>query len=84
VKLILALRLACHSTARIARHFNEHTDIAHTPLVSEHDFLTARTVDTEHRDTEHGKHAYALSGRLRCALCGRRVDSAAFYSPQQS
>ena len=51
------------------------TDIAHTPLVSEHDFLSARTVDTEHRDTENGKHVYALSGRLRCGLCGRRLDS---------
>ncbi|MBB5803451.1 hypothetical protein F4560_003219 [Saccharothrix ecbatanensis] len=43
--------------------------------MSEHDFLTAQAVDTEHRDTEHGKHVYALSGRLRCGLCGRRLDS---------
>ncbi|XVS67844.1 recombinase family protein [Actinosynnema sp. CA-299493] len=145
VKLIFGLRLAGHSTARIARHLNEQatsgpsgadpernphrtardwslrtiaeilrnprytgrqvwnrtsadraqrsatgrrasvrndrhdwaisTSIAHTPLVSEHDFLTAQTVDTEHRDTENGKHVYALSGRLRCGHCGRRLDA---------
>jgi site-specific DNA recombinase len=150
VKLIFALRLAGHSTARIARYLNEQTtagpsgadpernphrpdygwslrsvaeilrnsrytgrqvwnrtsadrtsadraqrsatgrrasvrndrqdwavstDIVHTPLVSEHDFLTAQTGDTEHRDTENGKHVYALSGRLRCRPFGRRLDS---------
>ncbi|GAA1289278.1 recombinase family protein [Saccharothrix xinjiangensis] len=56
------------------------TRIAHTPLVSEQDFVTAQTVQatrnsTQQADTDGGEHVYLLAGRLQCGLCGRKMDS---------
>ncbi|MCE6995402.1 recombinase family protein [Saccharothrix sp. S26] len=56
------------------------TRIAHTPLVSEQDFVTAQTIQatrnsTRHADADGGECAYLLAGRLQCGLCGRKMDS---------
>ncbi|MCC8251201.1 recombinase family protein [Saccharothrix sp. NEAU-S10] len=56
------------------------TGIAHTPLVSEQDFVTAQTIQatrdsTRQADTDGGEHVYLLAGRLQCGLCGRKMDS---------
>ncbi|MCE6995522.1 recombinase family protein [Saccharothrix sp. S26] len=56
------------------------TRIAHTPLVSEHDFITAQTVQatrqsTRRADADGGEYVYLLAGRLQCGLCGRKMDS---------
>ncbi|MEU4744043.1 recombinase family protein [Actinosynnema sp. NPDC023658] len=65
---------------------NQHHDwaistrIAHTPLVSEQDFVTAQTIQATRQcirqaDPNGGGYVYLLAGRLHCGLCGRRVDS---------
>ncbi|WP_158854847.1 recombinase family protein [Saccharothrix deserti] len=56
------------------------TRIAHTPLVSEQDFVTAQTVQATRQsvhqaDSDGGECVYLLAGRLQCGLCGRRMDS---------
>ncbi|MCC8251185.1 recombinase family protein [Saccharothrix luteola] len=54
--------------------------IAHVPLVSEQDFVTAQTIQaarnsTRQADTDGGEHVYLLAGRLQCGVCGRKMDS---------
>ncbi|GAA0259285.1 hypothetical protein GCM10010492_70320 [Saccharothrix mutabilis subsp. mutabilis] len=56
------------------------TRIAHTPLVTEQDFITAQTIqatrrNTRQADTDPNENVYLLAGRLRCGLCGRKMDS---------
>lgn len=56
------------------------TGIAHTPLVSEQDFVTAQTIQvtrnsTRRADADGGECVYLLAGRLQCAVCGRKMDS---------
>ncbi|MEV1119185.1 recombinase family protein [Actinosynnema sp. NPDC049800] len=56
------------------------TRIAHTPLVSERDFVTTQTIQatrnsTRQADTDGGEHVYLLAGRLQCGVCGRKMDS---------
>ncbi|ROP35725.1 recombinase family protein [Saccharothrix texasensis] len=56
------------------------TRIAHTPLVSEQDFVTAQTIQatrnsTSRADADGGECVYLLAGRLQCGLCGRKMDS---------
>lgn len=57
------------------------TRIAHTPLVSEQDFVTAQTIQATRNSTRRadaddgGECAYLLAGRLQCAVCGRKMDS---------
>ncbi|QFZ20646.1 recombinase family protein [Saccharothrix syringae] len=54
--------------------------IAHTPLVSEQDFVTAQTIQatrnsTRQADADGGERVYLLAGRLQCGVCGRKMDS---------
>ncbi|AXX31911.1 Site-specific recombinase [Actinosynnema pretiosum subsp. pretiosum] len=53
--------------------------VAHPPLVSEQDFVAVQDVRCAKRggqaDAEGGERAYLLAGRLRCAVCGRVMDS---------
>ncbi|TQM85498.1 recombinase-like zinc beta ribbon protein [Saccharothrix saharensis] len=55
--------------------------IAHTPLVSEQDFVTAQTIQAARHstgqaaDADGGECVYLLAGRLQCGLCGRKMDS---------
>ncbi|NUT51742.1 MAG: recombinase family protein [Saccharothrix sp.] len=56
------------------------TRIAHAPLVSEQDFVTAQTIQatrnsTRQADADRGECVYLLAGRLQCGLCGRKMDS---------
>ncbi|MER5261804.1 recombinase family protein [Actinosynnema sp. NPDC002837] len=56
------------------------TRIAHVPLVSEQDFVTAQTIraarnSTRQADADRGECVYLLAGRLQCGLCGRKMDS---------
>ncbi|NUT54307.1 MAG: hypothetical protein HOV94_44505 [Saccharothrix sp.] len=56
------------------------TRIAHTPLVSEQDFVTAQTIQatrnsTSRVDVDDGGCVYLLAGRLQGGLCGRKMDS---------
>ncbi|MER5261764.1 recombinase family protein [Actinosynnema sp. NPDC002837] len=57
------------------------TRIAHAPLVSEQDFVTAQTIQATSNSTRRadaddgGECAYLLAGRLQCGLCGRKMDS---------
>ncbi|GAB2992137.1 recombinase family protein [Saccharothrix stipae] len=56
------------------------TRIAHTPLVSEQDFVTAQTIQaarnsTRQADADRGECVYLFAGRLQCGLCGRKMDS---------
>jgi hypothetical protein len=56
------------------------TRIAHVPLVSEQDFVTAQTVQAARHsarraDAGGGEYVYLLAGRLHCGLCGRKMDS---------
>ncbi|MFI9009921.1 recombinase family protein [Actinosynnema sp. NPDC053489] len=56
------------------------TRIAHTPLVSGQDFVTAQTIQatrnsTRRADADGGECVYLLAGRLQCGLCGRKMDS---------
>jgi hypothetical protein len=63
-------------TTRNDRHeWAVSTHVVHEPLVSEQDFLTVQTVRAEHPSADGGGHAYRLSGKLHCGLCGRRMDS---------
>ncbi|MBB5959627.1 hypothetical protein FHS29_006248 [Saccharothrix tamanrassetensis] len=56
------------------------TRIAHVPLVSEQDFVTAQTIQATRQsnsraDDDGGEYVYLLAGRLQCGLCGRKMDS---------
>ncbi|MFE9750225.1 recombinase family protein [Saccharothrix saharensis] len=56
------------------------TRIAHTPLVSEQDFVTAQTIQASRNsirqaDAVGGECVYLLAGRLQCGLCERKMDS---------
>ncbi|WP_433261483.1 recombinase family protein [Actinosynnema sp. CS-041913] len=57
------------------------TRIAHPPLVSEQDFVTAQTIQAARHstgqaaDADGGECVYLLAGRLQCGLCGRKMDS---------
>ncbi len=56
------------------------TRIAHVPLVSEQDFVTAQTIQatrnsTRRADADGGECVYLLAGRLQCGTCGRKMDS---------
>jgi hypothetical protein len=56
------------------------TRIAHVPLVSEQDFVTAQTIQasrtsTRRADADGGECVYLLAGRLQCGVCGRKMDS---------
>jgi site-specific DNA recombinase len=51
------------------------TRIAHQPLVSEQDFLTAQTIRAKKPNTHGVTYSYALSGRLHCGWCSRHMDS---------
>jgi hypothetical protein len=56
------------------------TRIAHTPLVSEQDFVTAQTVQATRQSVRQagadgGEYVYVLAGRLHCGFCGRKMDS---------
>jgi hypothetical protein len=57
------------------------TRIAHTPLVSEQDFVAAQTIQAARHSTDKaadadgGECVYLLAGRLHCGLCGRKMDS---------
>jgi site-specific DNA recombinase len=49
---------------------SEH--VVHTALVSEADFIAAQGLCAARADAQH---EYALAGLLRCALCGRALES---------
>lgn len=57
------------------------TRIAHPPLVSEQDFVAARTIQAARHSTGQAADADGrecicqLAGRLRCGICGRKMDS---------
>ncbi|MBB5803473.1 DNA invertase Pin-like site-specific DNA recombinase [Saccharothrix ecbatanensis] len=56
------------------------TRIAHTPLVTGQDFVTAQTIQATRQsssqaDADDGETVYLLAGRLQCGLCGRKMDS---------
>ncbi|WP_415361206.1 recombinase family protein [Saccharothrix sp. BKS2] len=57
------------------------TRIAHMPLVSEQDFVTAQTIRATRNSARQvdaddgGECAYLLAGRLQCGLCERKMDS---------
>jgi DNA invertase Pin-like site-specific DNA recombinase len=51
------------------------TRIAHQPLVSEQNFLAAQAIQAQKPNSAGKQHAYQLTGRLQCGLCGRRMDA---------
>ncbi|MEU4744989.1 recombinase family protein [Actinosynnema sp. NPDC023658] len=56
------------------------TRIAHTPVVSEQDFVTTQTIQatrnsTSRADADGGERVYLLAARLQCGVCGRKMDS---------
>jgi site-specific DNA recombinase len=48
---------------------------AHEALVSEHDFIAAQNISAKCRPAEGSKRTYPLVGLLRCAICGRSMES---------
>jgi hypothetical protein len=49
--------------------------IAHTPLVSEHDFVAVQAIRAA-RPTQDGRtRSYPLAGLIRCGVCRRRMDA---------
>ncbi|WP_308283363.1 recombinase family protein [Pseudonocardia nigra] len=48
---------------------------AHPALVTEAQFVAAQQVRAARPTGDGGKHRYLLSGMIRCAVCGRRLDS---------
>lgn len=63
------------SSTTSAREFVVSASAAHPALVSEADFVAAQQVRAT-RPTQSGEvYRYLLSGLVRCALCGRRLDS---------
>jgi DNA invertase Pin-like site-specific DNA recombinase len=48
---------------------------AHKALVSEHDFIAAQNVSARCRAADGSKRTYPLAGLLRCAICGRSMES---------
>jgi site-specific DNA recombinase len=51
------------------------TGIAHTPLVSEHDFVAVQAVHSTRPTQDGTTRTYQLAGLLVCGACGRRMDS---------
>ncbi len=49
--------------------------VAHPALVSESDFVAARAIRATRPTKDGSRRRYVLSGLLRCALCGRRLDA---------
>jgi hypothetical protein len=47
---------------------------AHPALVSEADFIAAQGIRAD-RDSAGARRCYQLAGLLRCAICGRRLES---------
>jgi site-specific DNA recombinase len=48
---------------------------AHTPLVSEQDFVAAQGIHAQRDSATAADHRYQLAGLLRCGICGRRLES---------
>jgi site-specific DNA recombinase len=48
---------------------------AHTPLVSEQDFVAAQGIHAHRDSATAADHRYQLAGLLRCGTCGRRLES---------
>ena len=51
------------------------TKVAHTPLVSEADFIAAQKVTAVPRPEDGSARTHLLVGLLTCRLCGRRMDA---------
>jgi DNA invertase Pin-like site-specific DNA recombinase len=47
----------------------------HEALVSEQDFIAVQTIRAARPTEDGGTRTYLLSGLLRCAICGRRMDA---------
>jgi site-specific DNA recombinase len=48
---------------------------AHTPLVSEQDFVAAQGIHAQRDSATAAGHRYQLAGLLRCGNCGCRLES---------
>ncbi len=48
---------------------------AHEALVSEHDFIAAQHISARCRPVDGCRRTYPLVGLLRCAICGRSMES---------
>ena len=49
--------------------------VSHPPLVTEAEFVTAQQVRATRPSRDGHSRCYVLAGLLRCAVCGRRLDS---------
>ncbi len=49
--------------------------VAHPPLVSEDEFVAARTIHTARAPADGTVRHYALAGLVYCGICGRVMDS---------
>ncbi|MGC5021362.1 recombinase family protein [Micromonospora sp. DT47] len=67
--LLQARRLAARTQWALS------TKPAHPALVSEQDFLAAQAVSALPQAADGTKRTYLLAGLLRCALCGRSLES---------
>ncbi|MFY1692975.1 recombinase family protein [Plantactinospora sp. WMMB782] len=50
-------------------------DVAHPPLVSEHDFVAAQQANARPAPADGASGRYLLSGVIRCQECGRILDA---------
>jgi DNA invertase Pin-like site-specific DNA recombinase len=49
--------------------------VVHEALVSERDFIAVQAIRAARPTNDGAIHTYLLSGLLRCAVCGRRMDA---------
>lgn len=63
------------NTRRPTTEWAVSAGVAHPALVSESDFVAAQAVRATRSAKDGSRRRYVLSGLLRCALCGRRLDA---------